>query len=123
MAYATVDDVEKGFRDLRTDELEKCEALLEEADVLIDAVASSASASAKKVVECRMVRRALGDGQDASSAFPMGSTQGSVSALGYSQSWTLSNGSSGELYIGKTERQILGLGNKIGVTDPYGVSA
>ncbi|MBQ1468714.1 MAG: hypothetical protein IIZ27_09580 [Solobacterium sp.] len=121
MAYATVEDVEKGFRELDADEEEKCEALLDEADVLIDAVASSASADAKKVVECRMVRRALGDGSSGN-AFPLGSTQGSISALGYSQSWTVSGGSTGELYIGKTERQILGLGNKIGVTDPYGVS-
>ena len=122
MAYATVEDVERGFRSLDADEQEKCEALLDEADILIDAVASSASSNAKKVVECRIIRRALGDGQGASIAFPMGSTQGSVSALGYSQSWTLSNGSAGELYLGKTEKMILGLGNKIGVTDPYGVS-
>ncbi|MBQ6221634.1 MAG: hypothetical protein IJJ44_03380 [Solobacterium sp.] len=120
MAYATVEDVEKGFRELDADEEEKCEALLDEADVLIDAVASSASLDAKKVVECRIVRRALGDGSG--SSVPMGSTQGSVSALGYSQSWTLSGGATGELYIGKTERQILGLSNRIGVTDPYGVS-
>ncbi len=120
MAYATVEDVEKGFRTLNSDEQEICEQLLDEADVLIDAVASSASGNAKKVVECRIVRRALGDGS--SNSFPMGSTQGSVSALGYSQSWTISNGASGELYLGKTERQILGLGNKITVVDPYEVS-
>jgi len=120
MAYATVEDVERGFRTLDADEQEKCEALLMEADVLIDAVASSASCDAKKVAECRIVRRALGDGEAGS--VPMGATQGSISALGYSQSWTMSNGSTGELYIGKTEKLILGIGNKIGVTDPYGVS-
>lgn len=120
MAYATVEDVERGFRTLDEDEQTKCEALLDEADILIDAVASSAAADAKKVVECRIVRRALGDGTPSASAFPMGSTQGTMSALGYSQSWTLSNGAAGELYIGKTERQILGLGNKIGTSNPYG---
>lgn len=120
MAYATVEDVEKGFRELDETEQTKCEALLEEADILIDAVASSAEDTAKKVAECRMVRRALGDGSPSASAFPMGSTQGSMSALGYSQSWTLTNGSAGELYIGKTERQILGLGNRIGTSNPYG---
>lgn len=117
MAYATVEDVEKGFRTLDEDEQTKCEALLDEADILIDAVALSASAAAKKVAECRIVRRALGDGY--SNSIPMGSTQGSMSALGYSQSWTISNGASGELYLGKTEKQILGIGNKIGVIDPY----
>lgn len=120
MAYATVEDVEKGFRTLTDDERTKCEALLDEADILIDAVASTAETNAKKVAECRIVRRALGDGS--SGNFPMGSTQGSMSALGYSQSWTISNGGAGELYIGKTEKVILGIGNKIGVADPYGVS-
>ena len=120
MAYATVEDVEKGFRSLDADERDKCEALLDEADILINAVASSASDDVRKVVECRIVRRALGDGSV--SSFPLGSTQGSVSALEYSQSWTIGNGSSGELYLGKTEKTLLGLGNKIGVTNPYGAS-
>ena len=49
----------------------------------------------------------------------MGATQGSLSALGYSQSWTMgSGGSAGELYIGKTDRQLLGLGNAIGSYSP-----
>jgi len=121
MSYATVTDVERGFRTLDAEEQTKCEALLEEADILIDAVAPCAREEAKQVVECRIVRRALGDG-DSSSAFPMGSTQGSMSALGYSQSWTFSNGSTGELYISKTEKTLLGIGNKLGSTNPYGAS-
>ena len=44
---------------------------------------------------------------------------GSMSALGYSQSLTIgSGGASGELYLGKTDRQILGLGNQIGSYSP-----
>ena len=65
-----------------------------------------------------MVIRALGDGGDAGGV-PMGATQGSMSALGYSQSWTIgSGGATGELYLGKTDRQILGLGNQIGSYSP-----
>ena len=116
--YATVEDVQAGFRFIPTEEAAKCSTLLEEAAVLIDTVAKSASADAKKVVSCRIVRRSLGDGGEAS-AVPIGATQGSVSALGYSQSWTISNGSSGELYLGKTDRLLLGLGNKLGTSNPY----
>lgn len=119
MAYATVSEVAAGFRTLSNEEQTKCAALLEEADVLIDAVAMSASGSAKKVVECRMVRRALGD-SSGTDAYPLGATQGSVSALGYSQSWTIGNGSAGELYLSKTDKSLLGVGNKIGITNPYG---
>ena len=36
-----------------------------------------------------------------------------MSGLGYSQSWTVSNGS-GEIYISKLEKQLLGRGNSIG---------
>lgn len=117
MAYATVAEVEAGFRTLTADEKTKCAALLEEADVLIDAVAWSANTQAKSVVERRIVRRALGDGECA--GVPIGATQGSMSALGYSQSWQVTNGSAGELYLSKTDKSLLGLGNKIGMTDPY----
>lgn len=117
-AYATVSQVEAGFRVLDADEQARCEALLEEAAVLIDAVAASAAEDAKRVVSCRMVRRAVGEG-DAMQSFPMGTNQGSMAAGGYTQSWTIaSGGSTGELYIGKTERQLLGVGNRIGARSP-----
>lgn len=110
MAYAEVGDVIAGFRPLSDDEKVKAEALLKEAKVLIDAVAPNASSEAKKVVSCRLVRRSIGD-SDAS--IPIGATQGSVTALGYSQSWQIGSGSSGEMYINKTDRQMLGISNKI----------
>ena len=116
--YASVADVEARLtRDLSTDEETVCSTLLEDAAVMIDAAAPSASADAKKVVSCRMVIRALGDG--GFSGVPMGATQGSMSGLGYSQSWTIgSGGGTGELYLGKTDRQLLGLGNSIGSWSP-----
>ena len=117
-AYATVADVQaRLLYTLTADQEALCAVLLDDAAVMIDAVAPSASADAKKVVSCRMVVRALGDGS--SDGVPMGATQGSLSALGYSQSWTMgSGGSAGELYIGKTDRQLLGLGNAIGSYSP-----
>ena len=93
-----------------------CTALLEDAVAIIDAYALMADAGVKRVVSCRMVMRALGDGS--TSGVPVGATQGSMSALGYSQSWTISNGSSGELYLSKAEKQMLGKGNKIGSYSP-----
>ena len=117
-AYATVAQVAAGFRTLDSEEQVRASSLLEEAAVLIDAAASSASGEAKRVVSCRMVRRALGDG-DAMGGFPLGTNQGTMSAGGYSQQFTLATGGAmGELYIGKTERMLLGLGNRIGARSP-----
>ena len=118
MAYATVSDVEDRMsRTLTTDEEALCGTLLDDAAVIIDAYNSNAGTDAKKIVSCRMVIRVLGDGADA--GIPMGATQGSMSALGYSQSWTIgAGGASGELYIGKLERKLLGCGESIGSYSP-----
>ena len=116
--YATVADVQaRMLRTMGSDEQALCGKLLEDAAVMIDAYAVNAAASAKQVVSCRMVIRALGDGQ--STGTPLGATQGSMSALGYSQSWTISSGGSvGELYFAKADRQLLGKGNAIGSYSP-----
>ena len=118
MAYATVADVQtRMLRTLSTDEQNVAATLLDDAAVLIDALKSSADDEVKGVVSCRMVVRALGDGQDA--GVPMGATQGSVSALGYAQSWTIgSGGSFGDLYISKADKQMLGVSNSIGSYSP-----
>ena len=117
-SYATVADVQARMtRDLSADEQAVCATLLGDAAVMIDAAASGASADAKKVVSCRMVIRALGDGN--ASGVPMGATQGSMSGLGYSQSWTIGTGGGvGELYIAKADRLLLGAGNSIGSYSP-----
>lgn len=117
MAYATVKDVQDRMtRTMSSDEEAVCTVLLDDAAAIIDAFAASAELSAKSVVSCRMVIRALGDGT--SIGIPLGATQGSMSGLGYSQSWTLSNGANGELYLSKLEKQMLGLGNRIGSYSP-----
>lgn len=117
MAYATLSDVISRLnRDLTISEQNVCNALLDDAAVIIDAYNKDADEDVKKVVSCRMVVRALGDG--ASSGIPMGATQGSMSALGYSQSWTIGAGSAGELYLGKLEKKLLGTGEAIGSYSP-----
>lgn len=117
MAYATVSDVQARLvRDLSADEQTVCAALLDDAAVIIDAVAKNASADTKKVVSCRMVQRSLGSGDE---SIPIGATQGSMSALGYSQSWTVgSGGTVGELYLSRQDRRLLGLGDRIGSYSP-----
>ena len=116
--YATVQDVQARMsRTMSSSEQAICQTLLEDAAVMIDAYAVTAAADSKKVVSCRMVIRALGDGNGTGT--PLGATQGSMSALGYSQSWTIgSGGSVGELYFAKADRQLLGKGNAIGSYSP-----
>ncbi len=116
-AYATWQDVQARMnRTLSTTEQAICTTLLGDAAVIIDLYNADAKADVKQVVSCRMVIRALGDGESA--GVPVGATQGSMSGLGYSQSWTISSGSTGELYLAKLEKQMLGVSNKIGSASP-----
>lgn len=118
MAYATVDDVKSRItRSLSEKEESVCSTLLNDAATIIDSFNSSASNDAKEVVSCRMVIRALGDGE--SMGVPIGASQGSMAALGYSQSWTMGTGGNvGELYLSKLDKQTLGYSNKIGSYSP-----
>jgi hypothetical protein len=117
MAYATVADVQARMtRALSQDEQALCATLLDDAAVIIDTFNVSATADAKKVVSCRMTIRQLGDGESA--GIPIGATQGSMAGLGYSQSWTVSGGSTGEMYLSKLDKELLGYGNKIGSYSP-----
>lgn len=114
--YATVADVQAGMlRQMSAAEQAVCQNKLEEAAVIIDAYNINASADAKKVVSCRVVQRALGDGE---TTIPLGASQGSQSGLGYSESWTFGSGANGEIYLNKTEKKILGCGDKIGSKSP-----
>lgn len=117
MAYATIEDVTAGMiRDVSEDETRVLTQLLDEVAVLIDAYNSKASVDAKKLVSVRVVRRQIGDGEN--SGVPIGATQGTVSALGYSQTWTLSSGSAGEAYLSKIDKALLGKDNAIGSRSP-----
>lgn len=116
-SYATVTDVQSRImRDLTTDEQAIVTTLLADAGIIIDAYNADASTDVKLIVSCNMVIRAIGDGSD---AIPVGATQGSMSALGYTQSWTISGGGSvGDMYLTKKEKFLLGCGNKVGSYSP-----
>lgn len=115
--YASVQDVQARTSQVYSPaEQDTIETLLQDAAAMIDAYRADAAAEMKKIVSCRMVIRAMGG--DAVSSLPLGATQGSMTAGPYTQSWTLSGGALGELYLGKTERAMLGGGNRIGSYSP-----
>lgn len=112
MAYATVADVQARMT-TTMDETQQnvCGNLLDDAAIIIDAYNINADTDKKKLVSIRMVQRAINVDAD----IPLGATQGSMSAMGYSQSWTMgTNTSAGELYLSKLEKEILGGSNKLG---------
>ena len=117
MAYATVEDVQARMsRQLTDSESDVASVLLDDAGVLIDATNTTVEDAIKLVVSCRMVIRAIGDGND---SIPVGASQGSMSGLGYSQSWSIgNNGAVGELYFTKVERKMLKIGDLIGSYSP-----
>lgn len=117
MAYATVQDVQARMtRTMSSAEQTLCATLLDDAAVIIDSFNSAASSDAKKIVSCRMAIRQIGEGEE--SGIPIGATQGSMSGLGYSQSWTVGSGTTGEMYLSKLDKQLLGSGNRIGSYSP-----
>ena len=117
MSYATVEDVQdRMIKEMSGPQQDVCKTLLEDAAVLIDAFNTGATDAQKKTVSCSMVIRAIGTANEV--GVPMGATQGSSSALGYSQSWTIGNGATGELYLTRNEKKMLGVGNRIGSHSP-----
>ena len=118
MAYAGIIDIQDWIgRELSPKEQERCEVLLSGAAAIIDSYKTDADENTKKYVSCQMVMRIIGTEPSADNV-TIGATQGSISALGYSQSWTMSGGASGELYLSKTEKRMLGVGNSIGSRSP-----
>ena len=115
MRYAKFEDIAKRCKRNPENE-ELCIALLDDAAIIIDSFNRLAPPDAKKLVSCNMVMRAIGGGEDAQ--VPIGATQGTVSALGYSQTWAMSSGTSGELYLSKLDKKLLKTGVKIGFRSP-----
>lgn len=117
MKYATIEDLNRRRKSpIAEAEVEMCEALLEDAGVIIDAYNEEAAPEAKLLVACNMVIRALGTRED--SQLPLGTTQGTMSALGYSQTFTIGGGT-GELYLTRLEKRLLGSSGKVGFASPW----
>ena len=119
MAYALYTDVQTrlGVTFSQTEQA-VCTSLLDRAALMIDAysVAKDKSNDIKKEVSVNTVSRVMAD---TGMEIPIGASQGSMSGLGYSQSWTIgSGGSVGSLYFDKADRKLLGIGNQIGSYSP-----
>ena len=117
MGYASVDDITSRCRRTMSEgDAKVIELLIDDAAIIIDTYNAEASTDAKKLVTCNMVVRAMGTDEDV--PVPIGTTQGTVSALGYSQSWTMGSGSTGELYLSKLDKKLLGAGRRIAFKGP-----
>ena len=121
-AFATVDDLEKRWRNLDDTEVEQAQTLLTDATamlmsklkrhgVTIDSE-DEVQANNLKEICCAMVRRCMNAPQDAFDA-----TSISQGAGVYSQSFSFSN-ASGSLYIKKQEAAILGCTQRVGALRP-----
>lgn len=119
MAYATYEDVEIRIGKTFTEtEQSTCTSLLGRVALMIDSysAADNKSDEIKKEVSVNTVSRVM---VDSGMEIPVGASQGSMSGLGYAQSWTIgSGGSVGELYFAKADRKLLGIGNRIGSYSP-----
>lgn len=116
--YATVQDVQdRMLKPMTESQQSVCAKLLEGAARIIDKFNVNATADNKNEVSIRMVQRAIES--SSLSDIPIGSTQGSIAAMGYSQSWTMgTNASVGQLYLDRTDKNLLGGGSKIGSYSP-----
>lgn len=116
MSYATVEDVENRIgRTLSETESTVCNSLLERAARIIDKYNSQADLLDKQEVSVNVVSRVI----DSGDMFPVGASQGSMSALSYSQSFTISGGGGiGQIYLDKYDKKLLGVGNSIGSYSP-----
>lgn len=120
MAYAIVSDVEARWRTLTAAERARAEVLLEDAAVEIDSSCppsdppTLSELEARLIVSCRMVKRAM--------ATPGGVEGVGVSSLQagagpFQQTQQFSN-PSGDLYLTKADRKLLGCGNQVAFTVP-----
>lgn len=118
MSYATIEDIQNRIgKELDADEITIATSLLEGAAIQIDAYNVDAGADRKKEVSIRVVSRMMGNSSDY--GVPIGTTQSSQQALGYSASWTVGGGGAfGEIYLKRDEKFLLGRGNRIGSYSP-----
>lgn len=120
MVYATVQDVEDRWRPLSAADAARAAVLLEDAAVEIDSACPPTDpltdAEARLIVSCRMVKRAM-------------ATPGGVDGVGvesvqagagpFQQTQRFVN-PSGDLYLTKADRRLLGCGDQVAFTVPMG---
>lgn len=107
MAYASHADIEARWRELSATEEAQADTLCDDASAIIDALVTvdESKLELAKVVVCNMVIRAM----SASQSDAYGLSQSSMTAGPYTQSWSYAN-PSGDMYLTKLDRQMLGIG-------------
>lgn len=110
MAFATVADLEARWRDLSDAEEARASVLLDDAAAYLQALVEvdpddEVQAANLKMVSCNMVKRAMSS--SASDAF--GVTNATATMGPFSQQVAYAN-PSGDMYVSKSERAILGIG-------------
>lgn len=125
MRYATVEDLEARWRELSEDEAERAETVLSDVSLYIDALScrrpeemDGVWLERAKVVCCSVARRQMQTASDMSLMGTPPSTQVSMTAGSYQQTFSPVN-PAGDIYLTKTERKLLGIGSqKMGTISP-----
>lgn len=120
MAYAEVTDLEDRWRSLSESEQTRAGVLLGDAAVRLDALCPPSDPptvgelAARKIVSCEMVKRAMATpgGTDG-----VGVASSQSGAGPFQQTLQFSN-PSGDLYLTKADRSLLGCGNQVAYTVP-----
>jgi hypothetical protein len=124
MAYATVADLEARWRTLTSDEQVRATVLLDDAAVRIDAACpflpldpptaeDASKLAARKIVSCEMVKRAM------ASVGGVGVESLQQGAGPYQETVKYTN-PTGDLYLTKADRTLLGCGAPVAFTIPMG---
>lgn len=120
MVYATVDDLAARWRPLTPEESERAAVLLDDAAVRLDAACPPSDSptaqelSARKIVSCEMVKRAMAA---SGAAEGIGVTSVQMGAGPYQQTTQFAN-PTGDLYLTKGDRSLLGCGKSQAFTVP-----
>lgn len=120
MVYAVVTDVEARWRTLSADEKARAGILLDDAAVRLDAVCppsdppTAQELSARLIVSCEMVKRAMATPGGVGG---IGVTSVQAGAGPFQETQQFSN-PTGDLYITKADKALLGCGRQVAFTVP-----
>lgn len=120
MAYAEVDDLEARWRTLTTAEKSRAGTLLDDAAVRLDVECppsdppTESELAVRKIVSCEMVKRAIGTPVDGPLIEGFQETTGPFSESGKFINPT------GDVYLSKNDRKLLGCGGQRAFTFPLG---
>lgn len=123
MVYATVDDLEARWRTLSAEERDRATVLLGDAGVRLDALCppsdppTDGEVAARLIVSCEMVKRAMAS--TTAGLAGVGVTSIQQGAGPYQETLQFAN-PTGDLYLTKADRRLLGCGSQAAFTVPMG---